>query len=85
MQCNGYKESQTQFLTHNRPIHIRTDDSVIKLVNNSPFSIRRARGYAPDAIILPYDSPSVFAAGAELKNTFCFTQKKLCFPKPPYR
>ena len=35
------------FLIHDRPIHIRTDDSVIRLVRGREYLIRRSRGYAP--------------------------------------
>ena len=37
------------FLAHDRPIHRRCEDSVVR----APFPIRRSRGYAPDALPLP--------------------------------
>ncbi len=60
------------FLVHNRRIHQRADDSVIKTItsDNAVF-IRRARGYVPDSIRLkgPYDLSTVVAVGPEEKTT----------------
>jgi hydrogenase maturation protein HypF len=67
------------FLLHNRPIHIRTDDSVIRVLRNVPFPTRRARGYAPDPIILPGEMPPILTTGTELKNTFCITRDHYAF------
>lgn len=67
------------FLSHNRPIHIRTDDSVLRIVAGSPYFIRRSRGYAPDAIPLPRSSPPLLAVGAELKNTTCLARDRYGF------
>jgi hydrogenase maturation protein HypF len=55
-------------LEHDRPIHRRCEDSVVR----AAFPIRRSRGYAPSATPLPIalDAP-VVGAGAELKSTFC--------------
>ena len=66
------------FLLHNRDIHARYDDSVF-FVTGTPQSIRRARGYAPFPIPLPFQSKQVLACGAELKNTFCLTIDKNAF------
>ena len=35
------------FLMHDRPIEMRTDDSVTRVIDQQPYLIRRARGYAP--------------------------------------
>jgi hydrogenase maturation protein HypF len=60
------------FLTHDRPIHIRTDDSVVGIVEGAPTLIRRSRGYAPEPLRLDRPAPRpVLGCGAELKNTFC--------------
>ncbi len=67
------------YLLHDRPIHMRGDDSVARVINQSPFMIRRSRGYAPDPIQLPYAIPSILAVGAELKNTFCLTRDDYAF------
>lgn len=67
------------FLTHNRPIHMRMDDSVTGMYASQPAILRRARGYAPSPILLPGDYPSILATGAELKNTFCLTRQNQAF------
>ncbi len=62
------------WLMHDRDIVNRIDDSVIALDDGAPMVLRRARGMAPDPIILPEtlacDQP-VLAMGGELKATFC--------------
>lgn len=67
------------FLVHNRPIHMRVDDSVTRIINSRPFILRRARGYAPDFLGFPFASQSIFAAGAELKNSFCLTRENQAY------
>jgi len=67
------------FLTHNRPIHMRVDDSVARVMAGKPTISRRARGYAPDPIQLPISMPPILAVGAELKNTFCLTRDHYAF------
>ena len=63
------------FLTHDRPIHVRVDDSVVRSFRGEPMVVRRSRGYAPQAIRLPVNaSRPVLGCGAELKNTFCLAQ-----------
>ncbi len=63
------------FLLHDRPIQIRTDDSVVRAVavggDRKPLMLRRSRGYVPGSLDLPVDAPPLLACGAELKNTFC--------------
>jgi hydrogenase maturation protein HypF len=60
------------FLTHDRPIHIRTDDSVVRPVRGREMLLRRSRGYAPEPLALRGRFPRpVLACGAELKSTFC--------------
>ena len=56
------------FLSHDRPIHRRCEDSVVR----PGMPIRRARGLAPGTLALPVAAPrSILAVGAELKSTFC--------------
>ena len=59
-------------LSHDRPIHMRADDSVIKVVDDQPVFIRRARGYVPYPQRVPKDLASprhILALGGELKDT----------------
>ncbi len=61
-------------LWHDRDIINRVDDSVIRIINNEPRLLRRARGYTPAPLPLPAgfeQAPELLAMGAELKNTFC--------------
>ncbi len=70
------------FLVHNRDIHQRCDDSVIKVVRGKARAIRRSRGFVPMAIFLENhfkDMPSTLAVGAELKNTICLTKQNMAF------
>jgi hydrogenase maturation protein HypF len=67
------------FLTHDREILHRCDDSVMKWQGKTPAFIRRARGYTPRRIKLPYGGPSVLACGAWLKNTVCLTRGNEAF------
>lgn len=76
---NRLDEIADAFLVHNRPIHMRIDDSVIRIIRSKPYILRRARGYAPDSIQLPFHTQDIFAAGAELKNTFCLAREKYAF------
>lgn len=59
------------FLSHDRPIHIRCDDSVLRVFHGEPLFYRRSRGYTPKAITLPMTVPPLLASGAELKNVIC--------------
>jgi hydrogenase maturation protein HypF len=67
------------FLRHNRDIYARYDDSVMIVENEEPQFVRRARGYAPYPIHLPYQSRQILSCGAEEKNTFCLTRDNFAF------
>jgi hydrogenase maturation protein HypF len=68
------------FLTHNRPIHIRTDDSVVRIFRGMLMPLRRSRGYTPQPIIVPWEfAQPVLACGAELKNTICVAKGRYAF------
>lgn len=59
-------------LTHNRPICMRADDSVLKIVDKKPLFLRRARGYVPfpQKVHPELESPAhILALGGELKDT----------------
>jgi hydrogenase maturation protein HypF len=59
-------------LAHDRAIHIRTDDSVVRVFRGGAAVLRRSRGYVPEPLPVPvtFGRP-VLACGAELKSTFC--------------
>ncbi|GGU50157.1 carbamoyltransferase HypF [Lentzea flava] len=66
-------------LTHDRPIRAPVDDSVVRAGQ----VLRRARGYAPEPLVLPVRSARpVLACGAELKNTFCLVRDEHAFLSP---
>ncbi|MDP2100367.1 MAG: carbamoyltransferase HypF [Methylobacter sp.] len=80
-QCTGNNEAREKLadiadtlLLHDRDIANRLDDSVMRLMAGKMRLLRRARGYAPEALALPpgFDQAvTLLAAGAELKNSFC--------------
>jgi len=63
------------FLRHDRRIHIRTDDSIARVMAGSPVLLRRSRGFVPRGVVLPRAQEPVLALGAELKNTICLTRQ----------
>jgi len=60
------------FLTHNRDVLVRSDDSIISYTGNKLRLIRRSRGYVPQPFYLNSTGPTVLGAGCDLKNTLCF-------------
>lgn len=64
------------FLLHDRDIYSRYDDPVIRVVEGNRVMIRRARGYAPYPVHLPFKAKrEVLAVGGELKSTFCLIKE----------
>jgi hydrogenase maturation protein HypF len=66
-------------VTHDRAIVTRTDDSVLSVIDEKPFFIRRARGFVPDPIDLGVDGPNVLGVGGQLKATLCITRGREAF------
>jgi hydrogenase maturation protein HypF len=61
------------FLLHNRDIFMRIDDSIIRLLDEKPLMLRRARGYTPSPIKLGFTPKPIIAFGADLKATIGIT------------
>ncbi|MCX6000128.1 MAG: carbamoyltransferase HypF, partial [Chloroflexi bacterium] len=67
------------FLLHDRDIYALYDDSVFVVQNGIGQAVRRARGFAPYPVALPFSVKQVLACGAEDKNTLCLTRDKYAF------
>ncbi|MBV5260733.1 carbamoyltransferase HypF [Synechococcus moorigangaii CMS01] len=68
------------FLSHNRRILRPVDDSVVRVMNNTPVILRRSRGYAPEPITLKQTlSNNILAMGGHLKNTVAIAKKNQVF------
>jgi hydrogenase maturation protein HypF len=78
------------YLLHNRRIHMRTDDSVVRVMDDlecgqnaralRSMILRRSRGYAPAPIRTGFTfAREILACGAELKNTFCLARDHYAF------
>ena len=59
------------FLSYNRQIINRTDDSVLRIIGKKTSLIRRSRGYVPRPVDLNFNIEGIIALGAEQKNSFC--------------
>ena len=60
------------FLSHDREIAARCDDSVVQVILGETRPLRRSRGFVPHALTLPFAAPvPVLAVGGHLKNTIC--------------
>ena len=71
------------FLLHDRRIHVRADDSVVRTYPGGLVPLRRSRGASPAPVELPSPAPRpVLACGAELKNTFCLAKGRHAFLSP---
>jgi hydrogenase maturation protein HypF len=60
------------FLVHDREVHSRADDSVLRTCARGAIPMRRARGLVPGAIALPVAGPPLVAVGGHERNTVCF-------------
>ncbi|MBM4318578.1 MAG: carbamoyltransferase HypF, partial [Deltaproteobacteria bacterium] len=79
-------------LVHDRPIHARADDSVVRVIGGEVRPLRRSRGHAPFPVRLPAlpalparpdkGAAAVLAVGGALKNTLCLAQGELAFLSP---
>jgi hydrogenase maturation protein HypF len=61
------------FLVHDRPINVRCDDSVTRMIGGIESPVRRSRGYAPQPIALPMACRSpILAVGGQVKDVYAF-------------
>jgi len=71
------------YLTHNRNIENRCDDSIGFYTPKKDFSIiRRSRGYVPAPLDLPFTVEPTLAVGPYLKNTFTLAHRKEAYISP---
>lgn len=77
---NRLKGIADYFVTHDREIHMRTDDSVSRILMGRELLLRRARGYVPQPITLPFAFVKpILACGGHFKNTFCLGKNHHAF------
>jgi hydrogenase maturation protein HypF len=68
------------FLVHDRPIQLRCDDSVTRVVAGIELPIRRSRGEAPQSIALPVAcAQPTLALGGQLKAVFALGRGRHAF------
>lgn len=74
------------FLVHNRPIVRQVDDSIVRVILGRELVLRRARGYAPLPIQIPFNEAdshptgeSMLGVGAHLKNTVAIQKNNNVF------
>ena len=70
------------FLVHDRDIVAPCDDSVIQVVEEAVYPVRRSRGYAPLPIAIDASVRSVLAAGGDLKGAVCLSEAGRAFLSP---
>ena len=64
------------YLCHNRDILQRADDSLVRASFDGMETLRRARGYVPDEMLLKTENTkNILALGSDLKNTFCLLKQ----------
>jgi hydrogenase maturation protein HypF len=67
------------YLFHDRDIYLRSDDSILRVVQGATRLIRRSRGFVPVPVFTEGELPQVLAVGAELKSTICLTKGNRAF------
>ena len=68
------------FLLHNREIVTRVDDSVARIHSGRTQILRRARGYVPAPIDIPWRLVPTIGCGGGLKSTFCLGRELTAYP-----
>lgn len=71
------------WLDHDRPIAHPVDDSVLRLAASGPVILRRARGLAPESLVLPGTLGGRWlCTGAQMKNTLAVAAGDRVTPSP---
>ncbi len=65
------------FVTYNRQILSHTDDSVVYVVDEKPYFVRRSRGYVPAPIFIKETPLHILATGGDLKNSFALARNNV--------
>jgi hydrogenase maturation protein HypF len=68
------------FAHHDRGIHTRVDDSIVRVIEGEARVLRRARGHAPQPLWMGLGDAEVLAFGAQQKSTFCLTKAGFAIP-----
>ncbi|MHA1658416.1 MAG: carbamoyltransferase HypF [Promethearchaeota archaeon] len=70
------------FLLHDRTIHQRADDSVLRIHDDKIKLIRRSRGHVPEYLPIPFEVeiPGALATGPELATTGAVLRRNRIFP-----
>jgi hydrogenase maturation protein HypF len=67
------------YLSHDRPVLVRTDDSIARIVAGSPLLLRRGRGFVPEPLPAPRDVTGVVGCGGVLKSTVSVGRGTSCY------
>jgi hydrogenase maturation protein HypF len=67
------------FLTHDRPILVRTDDSIARVAAGAPLLLRRGRGYVPEPLPATCDVTGIVGCGGVLKSTVSVGRGTSCY------
>lgn len=85
----AYKDSEADskifpiadyFLTNNREIYARCDDSLLWDFRGSTYFVRRSRGFCPSPLNFDENIGEILACGAEQKASFCLSKDNHVFP-----
>lgn len=77
---NRLKGIADYFMTYDREIHMRADDSISRVLMGRELLLRRARGYVPQPLTLPFVfAKPILACGGHFKNTFCLAKNRHAF------
>lgn len=68
------------FLTNDRDIYMRCDDSLMWVRNGKEYFARRSRGYVPYPVSTGKELPEILACGAEQKASFAISRANHIFP-----